>query len=327
MYLFVQKNKIKIFSIIIYFLLLAFSPLITNAATLSISPREGTFHKGENFNVDVLISSDTSVNAFSSIVSFPTDVLNITSISKSNSIIDLWTQNPSFSNAGSMGNASFEGVVLSPGFIGPKGKILTLNFRVKNEGSANITFSEYAVLENDGLGTNAVVSIQGAYFTFLPPKPVAEKSDTLPIVRDVVVVREVETNKLLSTWNFLPKWIKTCVLLLIGITTIFLLLLIISFGIVTLIWLWGYLRKREYKITRWFEILPKFGKRFSRKVPSLLESIIREIKGDIKYSIHQFKNDIKEAEDNNSSLPKVLSDFWASVKRIVKRFLTRNEKK
>lgn len=316
----------KIYSIIIFFLLFAFSPLITNAATLSIVPKEGSYHKGENFDVDVMISSDTSVNAFSSVISFPTDTLNVISISKSNSIIDLWTQKPSFSNAGSTGNVQFEGIVLNPGFIGSNGKILTFSFRVKKEGSANLTFSKYAVLENDGLGTTAVTAVQGAHFVFLPPKPVVQKKETLPTVREVVVVREVETNKLLSTWSFLPKWIKNSILLIIGITTIFLLLLSISFGIVTLIWLWGHLRKRKAKITQWFEIFPKFVKKFFRKIPVFFGLIEREIKGNIKYSVRQLQDDIKETEDNNSSLPKVLGDFWASIKRIIKRFFTRNEK-
>lgn len=307
-------------------MLFFFSSLITNAATLSITPREGSYSKGENFEVSVLVSSDTSVNAFSSIISFPTDVLEVIGVNKSNSIVNLWTQNPSFSNASSTGNIQFEGIVLNPGFIGSGGKILTFSFRVKKEGSANLTFSKYAVLENDGLGTTAVTAAQGAYFVFLSPKPITAKSEKLPVVRDIVIVREVEVNKaMLATWNFFPEWIKVGVLSLVGITAVFLFLLIMSFGVVTLIWLWGHLREREDKITQWLGVLRKLVKNFFKAIPVFLKLTEKEIQGDVKYSISQLQEDVREAK-NHTPLSKVLGDFGASLKRIVKRFFTKNEK-
>lgn len=316
----------KINLIIIFFSLFIFLPLITNAATLSITPRDGTYSKGQNFNVDVLINSNTSVNAFSSIISFPTDTLEVISTSRSNSIIDLWTQNPSFSNSGSIGNIRFEGVVLSPGFIGSGGKLLTLTFRVKNEGSANLTFSSYNVLENDGFGTKAVTTVQGARFVFSPSKPATPESKTLPTVRDIIVVKEIEANKaVLDAWNFLPDWIKISVLSLIGITALFLLLLIMSFGVVILIWLWGHLREREDNITRWLKVLRKLVKNFFKAIPVFLGLVEKEIQGDVKYSISQLQEDVREAK-NHTPLSKVLGDFWASLGRIIKRFFTKNEK-
>lgn len=314
-------------SVVLALLILFLAPLSTFAATLFLTPREGTYSNGENFNVSVLVSSDASVNAFSGTISFPTDTLEMISVSKSDSIVDLWTQNPSFSNAGSLGNASFEGVVLNPGFIGQSGKILTLTFRVKSEGSANLIFSKYAVLENNGLGTSVAVMARGANFVFLPPKPgTTGEGGTLPNIRDVVVVREVEVNRgILGAWNFLPEWIQISVLSLVGLTAILLSLLIISFGVVILIWLWGHLREREDEITRWFGILQTFVKNFFMAIPVLLGFVGKEVRGDVKYGIGQLQEDVKEAKDH-IPLSKVLSDFWASIGRIVKRFFTKNEK-
>src|SRR3989344_4521305 len=305
-------------------------PLSAIAATLFLTPKAGTYYKGENFNVSVLVSSDTSVNAFSGVITFPTDTLEVTGVSKSNSIVDRWTQNPSFSNGGSIGNVSFEGVVLNPGFVGPNGKILTLTFRVKKEGSTNLNFSEYAVLENNGLGTKAVTNAQGASFTLSPPRAgtssKASESGTLPTVREIVLVKEIEVNRgIINAWNFLPDWVKISVLALVGLTAVLLSLLIISFGVITLIWLWGHLRERENEMTRWLIISKTFVKNFFRAIPVLLGLAGKEVRGDVGYGFRQLRENVIEAKDH-IPLSKVLDNFWASIKRIIKRFFTKNEK-
>lgn len=304
--------------------ILFLAPLSAFSATLFLTPSEGTHYRGENFDVGVLVSSDTSVNAFSGIISFPTDTLDMISVSRSNSIVDLWTQNPSFSNAGSLGNVRFEGVTLSPGFIGSSGKIITLTFRVKKEGSANLIFSKYAVLENDGFGTSAFTTVRGAYFTLLPSRPGTPESGTLPNVREVVVVKEVEISRgILNAWNFLPEWIQISILSIVGLSTILLALLIFSFGVVILIWLWGHLRERESEITRWFRASQTLVKNFFMAIPVLLGLAEKEVREDIKYSMNQVQENIREAK-NHTPLSKVLYDFWLSIGRIIKRFFTRN---
>jgi len=135
----------------------------TQAASLYFSPSSGTYSTGLNFTVNVKVSSSASLNAASGVISFPADELEVVSVSKTNSIFSLWAQEPSFSNAGSYGNVRFEGIILNPGFSGD-GKLISVTFRVKSSGAADLTFSSGSVLANDGLGTNILSDLGTASF-------------------------------------------------------------------------------------------------------------------------------------------------------------------
>ena len=156
------------------------------AASLYFSPSSGTYQTGRNFTVSVDAQSSVALNAASGVVTFPTDKLEAIGVSKVASIFNLWIQEPSFSNAGTLGNVRFEGIVLNPGFTGD-GKLISVTFRVKSAGEANLAFSSGSVLANDGLGTNILSNLNTASFTLsqsavtapetivapagLPPKP------------------------------------------------------------------------------------------------------------------------------------------------------------
>ncbi len=128
---------------------------IASAATLIFSPQTGTYAKGSSIVVNVLVSSsDKTMNAASGVVSFPTNLLSVSSISKTGSIVNFWAQEPSFSN--SLGTVNFEGVVLPPWYTGGSGKILTITFKAKEAGTANISFTSGSVLAADGIGTNII---------------------------------------------------------------------------------------------------------------------------------------------------------------------------
>jgi len=138
-------------------------PAGVEAATLYFSPSTGSFNVGRSFSVSIYVSStDQAMNAVSGVVSFPRDKLNITSLPQKSSIISLWVQDPDFSNAG--GTASFEGIVLNPGYTGSAGKIITINFTAKAAGNAVVSFSSGSILANDGKGTNIVTSLGAAKF-------------------------------------------------------------------------------------------------------------------------------------------------------------------
>jgi len=133
-----------------------------HAASLFFSPGSGTYNVGKSFSVGVYVNSaGAAANAFQGVVNFPSDKLEVTSLSKSGSIMSLWVQEPAFS----AGSAHFEGIVLNPGFSGSGGKIITLNFKVKSPGSASLTFSGASVLANDGQGTNILSGAGDANFT------------------------------------------------------------------------------------------------------------------------------------------------------------------
>ncbi len=158
--------------------------LVAQAQTIYISPASDSYYIGQAFSVRVNVSSQTqAVNAVSGTVSFPSDLLQVVSISKTDSIMSLWVQDPSFSNAA--GTVDFAGVVLNPGFIGSSGKALTINFKAVNSGQAKVKLVEGSLLANDGQGTNILSSLGSADFDIgagaaavePPPKPVEATSD------------------------------------------------------------------------------------------------------------------------------------------------------
>lgn len=159
-YLKLKKVAFTIFT----FAFLATTPFFAHAATLYFSPSSGTHAVGTIFSVSVYVSSaEQAMNAASGVISFPQDKLEVTALSKSDSIFTLWVQEPSFSN--SSGAVNFEGIVLNPGFTGSTGKILTINFRTKTSGIAPINFSSGSALANDGKGTNILASLGNAQFS------------------------------------------------------------------------------------------------------------------------------------------------------------------
>jgi len=170
-----QNSQFKKESIIFYITLFSL-PSIVSAATLYFSPSSGSYNLGQTFSVNAVVSSTTqSMNAASGVVSFPQDKLQVVSLSKTGSIINLWVLEPSFSN--NTGTVSFEGVVLNPGFTGSSGKVITINFKGKEKGTASISFSEGLVLANDGKGTNILSEMGSGTYTivstieeeYLPP--------------------------------------------------------------------------------------------------------------------------------------------------------------
>lgn len=128
------------------------------------SPSSGSYAVGSPVTVNVYVSSaDQAMNAASSVISFPRDKLEVSSLSKTGSIFTLWVQEPTFSN--SAGTVNFEGIVLNPGFTGSGGKILSIIFKTKAAGNAPLTFSSGSALANDGKGTNILTGLGDANFS------------------------------------------------------------------------------------------------------------------------------------------------------------------
>lgn len=158
------NNRLFFGSIIFLFIVF---PFTTYAGDIFISPVSSSYTAGKIFTATINVRSvDKSVNAASGIVLFPTDKLEVVSISKSGSIINFWAEEPVFSNTS--GTISFEGVVLNPGFVGASGKVISVNFKAKKPGLAAVSFSSGSLLANDGLGSNVLGLLSGANWTLNP---------------------------------------------------------------------------------------------------------------------------------------------------------------
>ncbi len=127
------------------------------AATLQVSPSSSKISVGNITSVKFIVNTDgKTINNADGIVQFPSDLLEVISVSKSSSIFTLWVEDPKFSN--SLGQITFNGGLPNPGYNGYGGEIITVTFKGKKQGIANILYSESAVRENNGLGTDILTS-------------------------------------------------------------------------------------------------------------------------------------------------------------------------
>ena len=155
------EKRISQFILIAGFFLYFASVHITYAADLYISPKSAVESVGGIFSVSIFIDTgDQPMNAVSGAIIFPQDTIEVVSLSKTDSILNLWVKEPAFSNTA--GTIDFEGIVLNPGFQGVEGKILTATLKAKRAGVASLNFITAAVLANDGNGTNIFENFEGA---------------------------------------------------------------------------------------------------------------------------------------------------------------------
>lgn len=135
------------------------------AANLIISPSSVTTTVGKTFTVDLVVNNNVeAINAVSAMITFPKDSLQVTSLSKKGSFINLWAEEPAFSNDN--GNVSLEGVALNPGFNKATGKVLSVTFKSLQAGNVSVAVKSGSVLANDGNATD-VLKTTGSAFIYI----------------------------------------------------------------------------------------------------------------------------------------------------------------
>ena len=165
------------------------------AAILLLAPTTGEFYIGDTVSIALLVNTlNQSINAVEGKITFPSDKLEVTGISKENSIISLWAEEP----VPSSNSIAFSGGLPSPGFIGTAGKIILISFRVKNDGNAIIGIEDAQVLANDGFATNILSEIIPTNISLSKPK--SETSD----INNNGRIDLVDVSILLTNWG-IPK--------------------------------------------------------------------------------------------------------------------------
>jgi len=154
------------------------------AANLIVSPSSVTTKVGKTFSVDVVVNNNIeAINAVSANISFPQDALKVVSVSKKESFITLWAEEPAFTNE--KGAVTFEGVALNPGFNKATGKVLSITFKALQAGNISIAVKSGSVLANDGNATD-VLKTTGSAFVYVNEEDQV-KEPTTPKVKETVV--------------------------------------------------------------------------------------------------------------------------------------------
>lgn len=152
------------------------------SANLVVSPSSVTTTVGKTFKVDIVVNNNLdAINAVSALLSFPKDALEVLSLSKSNSFITLWAEEPNFSN--NSGTVSLEGVALNPGFNKATGNVLSVTFKAKQAGNVSVAVKEGSVLANDGNATDVLKTTGSALIYINEVEAVEPKSESIvPVI-------------------------------------------------------------------------------------------------------------------------------------------------
>lgn len=170
-----KKQKSEIIILIIAF---ALFPFIAFAATLYLETSSGEYRQEDIFIVDIKLNTEGEyINTTKVNLTFSQEILEVKDLSKGNSILTLWVEEPIFSNQ--TGTISFTGGIPG-GYLGEDGPLGKIIFRAKEKGAAAIQFQEISqVLLNDGFGTEAELKTQGAFFNILAEKLELPKDEWL----------------------------------------------------------------------------------------------------------------------------------------------------
>ncbi|MDE2019279.1 MAG: hypothetical protein KGJ13_02945 [Patescibacteria group bacterium] len=137
--------------------------------SLYLGPATGTFTVGSTFTVSLYVNTGgQSVNAIQANLAFPPDKLQVVSPSSGQSVIQIWMNQPTYSNLN--GTLSFQGAVPNPGINTDAGLLSTVTFRVIATGVAAVSIVNSNVYLNNGEGTNVLGAVtNGIYHLTLPP--------------------------------------------------------------------------------------------------------------------------------------------------------------
>lgn len=191
-----RRNKFLIIHVVLFFLL--FFSVFLNlpkdcyaaGASLYLAPSTGTYVIGSSFRVSVMVNSGgENINAAEGNISYDTNLLDAVSVSKGN-VFMFWTAEPSISG----GNIRFGGGSPTP-YKGKAGNVISVTFKAKKAGDAQVRFTSGAVLANDGKGTNILASMGSGSYKVSPKVDAPKQSDSVSSPKEPEKPKEPDYNK------------------------------------------------------------------------------------------------------------------------------------
>jgi len=156
----------------------------TLATEVLLAPSTGSYNIGQTFTIVVKVSPDTtSVTAVDILLKFDPELFSVVSLSKSRSVLSLWTTEPTFSN--SIGRIAFAGKSSSP--LTSDSNLLNITFKAISTGSGNVNVLTAPILDADKNDTDIyLVGNDGTY----------------SIVSAISAITEVPSTPLVSSPSF-----------------------------------------------------------------------------------------------------------------------------
>jgi len=154
----------KLIKYILFFTIILFAANPAYAARVFFEPAEGTHEVGESFTVNVKIDTQgQNINVVDLNISYP-PLLEVQSISKSGSVVQLWVQEPNHTNTGIFLSGGLPGGINTSNGVIAK---LTLRAKAIGDGGLQLTPAS-SVLLSDGEGTKASLNAGTVVFHITP---------------------------------------------------------------------------------------------------------------------------------------------------------------
>lgn len=154
-----HKKKIITGAPIIFLLLLGSSGVLASGNSLSLTTPNSLFvETNDEVPVTLMLNTRTPINAVGGTVVFSPELLSVLSLTRTSSIIDLWSEEPVVSNT--EGTVRFSGGILADhvGTEGNHGAIFTLNMHALKAGKVSLRIKDGELLAHDGSGANQISS-------------------------------------------------------------------------------------------------------------------------------------------------------------------------
>lgn len=161
--------KYKKYIIIGFALVSSFWTLSASAAVLSFGLDKNVIAVDDQLIVEVRIDSEgAGINVAQATVTFPKALLQVIKVDRGDAAFNFWLSEPTFSNDN--GTVNFLGGSTN-GLTGQSLKVLTITFKAKGIGQADLAFTDAAVTASDGSGANLLSGTKGSGISISEQRP------------------------------------------------------------------------------------------------------------------------------------------------------------
>jgi len=142
--------------LLLAFVSIGFASVVTKEQSgIILTTSASSVRVGDTFTLDVFAEAFEPVNAVNVAITYDEELLEIISINKSQSVLTIWTNEPSVKD----GKIILEGGTYRRGFVG-KHKLTTIEVRVKKPGLAIFNTSNVHFLAGDGTGRRITAGLR-----------------------------------------------------------------------------------------------------------------------------------------------------------------------